>query len=309
MTLLEVYAPAVLAFRNRHAKPKVGVFSGSIAECQEVFSLMQKHQEETKKAPKPPKTDDAAPAVDTVPPNDTAPITEQPAAETTDADIPDAADAAVMEAQAKAAEAKKAADAAKEAAKNAALAAKAEAKKVTDAAKADAKAAEKKARDEAAAAAKAIKDAEKAAAAAPKYTDAEIEAAKAEIEAVRATVLENITAAKSEFDKIVAEEKAKVDVIREKHKDIIKPTRTKAVTADGKPAVVRSVDRFGINTPSKKSEVAEFLVQGATMTQIKNKFGGTHYSLLGELAELGHHIERDGAIIRLTHKDDVRNKG
>ena len=70
-----------------------------------------------------------------------------------------------------------------------------------------------------------------------------------------------------------------------------------------------NLDRFGLRAGSKSSEIAEFLTQGRTMTEVKETFGDVHYNLVKRLGEMGHTIEKEGAKLTLIHNPDyVRPK-
>jgi hypothetical protein len=79
------------------------------------------------------------------------------------------------------------------------------------------------------------------------------------------------------------------------------PKKEKSVLDD--PDVI--LDKWGCMEGSKNSKALALFEQGATAREVKDKLGGTYYNILGRCAERGHLLEKEGALIKLTHKDDV----
>ena len=59
---------------------------------------------------------------------------------------------------------------------------------------------------------------------------------------------------------------------------------------------------------SKNSQALKFFERGATAAEVKQKMGGTYYNILGRCVAQGHKMEKEGHIIKLTHKNDLGKK-
>lgn len=81
-----------------------------------------------------------------------------------------------------------------------------------------------------------------------------------------------------------------------------KPVKRKPVDDD----VV--LDKFGCMEGSKNSRALVMFAKGATAREVKDELGGTYYNILKKMVEDGHTIEKDGAIIKVIHKDDKNKK-
>lgn len=68
------------------------------------------------------------------------------------------------------------------------------------------------------------------------------------------------------------------------------------------------LDKFGCMEGSKNSNALKMFEKGATAKEIKTALGGTYYNILKKQQKLGHLIEKEGAIIKLTHKDFAGGK-
>ncbi len=68
------------------------------------------------------------------------------------------------------------------------------------------------------------------------------------------------------------------------------------------------LDKWGCMEGSKNSQALVLFEQGATAAEVKRKLGGTYYNILSRCAAQGHKMEKEGHIIKLTHKDDLGKK-
>jgi len=65
------------------------------------------------------------------------------------------------------------------------------------------------------------------------------------------------------------------------------------------------LDKWGCMEGSKNSKALALFEQGATATEIKLKLGGTYYNILARCVANGHKMEKEGHIIKLTHKNEL----
>lgn len=63
------------------------------------------------------------------------------------------------------------------------------------------------------------------------------------------------------------------------------------------------LDKYGCMEGSKNSNALKLFEKGATAKEIKEKLGGTYYNILKKQQKLGHLVEKEGAIIKLTHRE------
>lgn len=68
------------------------------------------------------------------------------------------------------------------------------------------------------------------------------------------------------------------------------------------------LDKYGCMEGSKNSDALKMFEKGATAKEIKEKLGGTYYNILKKQQKLGHLIEKEGSIIKLTHRDAAGGK-
>jgi len=68
------------------------------------------------------------------------------------------------------------------------------------------------------------------------------------------------------------------------------------------------LDKWGCMEGSKNSQALLLFEKGATAAEVKQKLGGTYYNILGRCAAAGHKMEKEGHIIKLTHKDELGKK-
>lgn len=94
---------------------------------------------------------------------------------------------------------------------------------------------------------------------------------------------------------------------KEKKAEKVKPS---AKPATKKPPAEEDVvlDKWGCMEGSKNSQALAMFEKGATTKEVKDKIGGTYYNILGKAVQNGHKMEKDGALIKLTHKDDLGGK-
>lgn len=63
------------------------------------------------------------------------------------------------------------------------------------------------------------------------------------------------------------------------------------------------LDKWGCMEGSKNSQALSIFEKGATAKEVKEQLGGTYYNILKRMAEQGHSVEKEGAVIKVTHKD------
>lgn len=88
-----------------------------------------------------------------------------------------------------------------------------------------------------------------------------------------------------------------------------KPEKEKAAPKPAKKAPVRNdddvvLDKWGAMQGSKNSQALALFEKGATAKEVKDKLGGTYYNVLKKVVQNGHKLEKDGAVITITHKDE-----
>lgn len=66
------------------------------------------------------------------------------------------------------------------------------------------------------------------------------------------------------------------------------------------------LDKWGCMEGSKNSQALSLFEKGATAKEVKEKLGGTYYNILGKMVEKGHKMEKEGALIKLTHSDSSK---
>lgn len=68
------------------------------------------------------------------------------------------------------------------------------------------------------------------------------------------------------------------------------------------------LDKWGCIEGSKNSRALAMFEKGATAKEVKEELDGTYYNILGKAKENGHKLEKEGSLIKLTHKDDLGKK-
>lgn len=68
------------------------------------------------------------------------------------------------------------------------------------------------------------------------------------------------------------------------------------------------LDKWGCMGGSKNSQALAMFEKGATTKEVKDKIGGTYYNILGKAVQNGHKMEKEGSLIKLTHKNDLGSK-
>lgn len=61
------------------------------------------------------------------------------------------------------------------------------------------------------------------------------------------------------------------------------------------------LDKWGCMEGSKNSQALGMFEKGATAKEIKDAIGGTYYNILRKMVEQGHKLEKNGAVMKLTH--------
>lgn len=101
--------------------------------------------------------------------------------------------------------------------------------------------------------------------------------------------------------KMVAKEKTKFKIPPKPKVTTLAVKPTKEVNPDDEEDVV--LDKWGCMEGSKNSRALAMFERGATTKEVKDAIGGTYYNILGKCEKNGHKLEKDGAIIKLTHRD------
>lgn len=68
------------------------------------------------------------------------------------------------------------------------------------------------------------------------------------------------------------------------------------------------VDKWGCMEGSKNARALALFEQGATAKEVKDKIGGTYYNILAKMVKNGHKMEKDGAVIKITHSSEKGKK-
>lgn len=68
------------------------------------------------------------------------------------------------------------------------------------------------------------------------------------------------------------------------------------------------LDKWGCIEGSKNHQALSMFEKGATAKEVKDAIGGTYYNILGKCVKNGHKLEREGAVIKLTHSDAIAAK-
>jgi hypothetical protein len=68
------------------------------------------------------------------------------------------------------------------------------------------------------------------------------------------------------------------------------------------------MDKWGCMEGSKNSRALAMFEKGATTKEIKETLGGTYYNILKKMEQDGHTLEKEGAVIKLIHKDEKAKK-
>lgn len=63
------------------------------------------------------------------------------------------------------------------------------------------------------------------------------------------------------------------------------------------------MDKWGCMEGSKNSQALTLFEKGATTKEVKDAIGGTYYNILKKMVLDGHTMEKEGALIKLMHKD------
>lgn len=92
-----------------------------------------------------------------------------------------------------------------------------------------------------------------------------------------------------------------------KHRKPPKEKETKTKPAPKRAASDDDVvlDKWGCMVGSKNAQALALFEKGATTKEVKDKIGGTYYNILGKAVQNGHKMEKEGSLIKLTHKDDI----
>lgn len=66
------------------------------------------------------------------------------------------------------------------------------------------------------------------------------------------------------------------------------------------------LDKWGCMVGSKNSQALALFEKGATTKEVREKLSGTYYNTLAKMVQAGHKMEKEGAVIKLIHKDALR---
>jgi outer membrane biosynthesis protein TonB len=109
------------------------------------------------------------------------------------------------------------------------------------------------------------------------------------------------------------------------HEDAEKPKPTKRIKIPKKPKATKAapkakkapepvdeedvvLDKWGAMDGSKNSRALALFEKGATTKEVKDQIGGTYYNILKKMSEKGHKVEKEGSLIKLTHKDELAKR-
>lgn len=68
------------------------------------------------------------------------------------------------------------------------------------------------------------------------------------------------------------------------------------------------LDKWGSMEGSKNSQALAMFEKGATTMEVKTKIGGTYYNILKKAVQAGHKLEKEGHLVKLTHKSEIGGK-
>lgn len=109
---------------------------------------------------------------------------------------------------------------------------------------------------------------------------------------------EDEPASKPAKKKVVSKAKEKTTSKVPPKKEIATPKKTRS--SDDEDVVL---DKWGCMEGSKNAQALAMFERGATTKEVKDEIGGTYYNILKKAELNGHKLEKDGAIIKLTHKN------
>ena len=126
----------------------------------------------------------------------------------------------------------------------------------------------------------------------------------------------------TEDEQVEVEEPPVVKILKEKPKTKKSPKFAKQVPSPEhkklKPAPKKVhplhsdedvvLDKWGCMEGSKNSQALILFEKGATAAEVKRKMGGTYYNILARCVANGHKMEKEGHIIKLTHKGEFGKK-
>lgn len=115
-------------------------------------------------------------------------------------------------------------------------------------------------------------------------------------EAIDEPVDEDEPAPKPTKKKVAAKEKAPKVPPKVQAKPKVEPKRSPK-TEDA------VLDKWSCIEGSKNSQALAMFERGATTKEVKEELHGTYYNLLKRMEQNGHKLEKEGAVIKLTHKD------
>ncbi len=103
--------------------------------------------------------------------------------------------------------------------------------------------------------------------------------------------------------------KSKAEQIAPRKGKSVRSKEGKAAIAATKPKTPANMDveldKWGCMKGSKNSQALAMFEAGATTAEVKAKVGGTYYNILKKAVERGHRLEKEGAMLKLTHADDI----
>lgn len=82
-----------------------------------------------------------------------------------------------------------------------------------------------------------------------------------------------------------------------------RPTKTGTELDEDEDVVL---DKWGCMEGSKNSRALGLFEKGATTKEVKDAIGGTFYNILKKMQSDGHILEKEGALIKLIHKDAAK---
>lgn len=105
------------------------------------------------------------------------------------------------------------------------------------------------------------------------------------------------------------------EVVQTKSKAKEKPkkeTKTKLIPPKAKPIKKSDLDndpevildKWGCMEGSKNSRALILFERGATTKEVRDAIGGTYYNLIKKLVADGHYLEKEGSLMKITHKTD-----
>lgn len=113
----------------------------------------------------------------------------------------------------------------------------------------------------------------------------------------------------SEAEPKPVKKKSKAEQIAPRNGKSVRSKEGKAKIAALKPKTPAhmdvALDKWECMAGSQNSKALAMFEKGATTSEVRKAVGGTYYNILKKMVERGHTLEKEGALMKLTHMDDA----